>query len=173
MLQWSFLLLFLVTIVTEARIFCCELADGSKIYQQLPCTKLAKQSLLPILPENVSDDSKVIEEQQLWLTILQKVNEFIKPNILHYTNNRLVTEPIQQAIIREYNRQVKMQQRRKHVDAINAAKMARRKQHCSQINTKIQLLQNRLRTGYTVKQEIKIKEQLLYYNKLQQKFCDK
>lgn len=155
-IKYCFLLLLLFTLAAEAVVFRCELPNGAMLYQQLPCNKLyARQSILPIINSKLSSADDLGEQR--------KFNVFCKNNYI---------DPIQKAIAREYNKQLKLQQRHKRAEAARIAKTNRRKQRCQEINVKIQLLQNRLRLGYTARQEVKLKEQLLHYTNLQQKYCD-
>jgi hypothetical protein len=140
-------------LIAEAVIFRCEMTNGSILYQQLPCiSPYVYQVILPII------DTKSLQN-----TLINKQEIF---------DNKYINNSIQKVIIKEYEKQLKQKQKHKKAEELKIAKANRRLQRCQEVNVKIKLLQNRLHSGYTARQEMKLNEQFIHYTNLQHKYCE-
>ena len=146
------LLLLILPILAEAVVFRCELSNGVIRYQDLPCdARVSKQIQLPISSIRITKNINVKHQQDQLKCNSAKVKKTINKK----------------------TKKLRKQHKKNHrVSKVNKEKALRRQIRCDNVKLKIQLLHNRLRAGYTVKQEVRINEQLVHYDNMQKKYCN-
>lgn len=146
------LLLLILPMLAEAVVFRCELSNGAIRYQDLPCDASVRQQIK--LPISAIRTPKNINVKQRQKQLKRDCANFKK-----ITN-------------REQKKAIKQHKNSQRVSKINKEKALRRKIRCDNVKLKIQLLHNRLRAGYTARQEVRINEQLVHYDNMQKKYCN-
>ncbi len=152
------LVLAIFPLFAEAIVFRCEMLTGAISYQELPCDDAVNsQVILPISDmrtKNINIGQKKSNKQANKKAKIKNSSSYF------------------QKLIKQANKkQLKARKARRKVSNINKEKLLRQQQRCNSVKIKIQLLQNRFRTGYTAKQEVRLNEQLIHYADLQKKYC--
>jgi hypothetical protein len=132
------------------------MTDGKTLYQQFPCVE----------PHNFQTRLPIFDTKPQYNNIGKNVRrKQLKSNNPRKNNSQKKT-------ITSKNKAKQRQQRKRKATQLQKVKANRHLQRCNDVNIKIKLLQNRLRLGYTAKQEVRLKEQLIHYTNLQYKYCD-
>ena len=141
--------LFLFMFNAHATIFKCEKPNGSIKYQDLPCHDMNVIQTILDIPESSSTPCNDQKAQY------KKQSEKVKKN--------MKTKQLQKNKIIKNKQKLKEREQKAEL---------KKQQKCSGVQLKLKLLQDRLRYGYTVKQGIRLQEQIAHYQNLQQQYCN-
>ena len=138
-----------------AVVYRCNARNAAVSYQAFPCgAEQGSQTVLPIITSRGAKNSA----NTAAINGLPQISIQPPARVSAKTNSTQPKQP----------RRRKTEQEKRQLEQ---AKAFKRQLRCNSVQLKIQLLHNRIRAGYTAKQEVRLQEQLQHYAQLQQKYC--